>query len=109
MAETMRAAVFEGHERIVLEEKPFPHCGPTDAIVKVSLTTICGTDVHIWREEYPVEQGRIVGHEPVGTIHQLGDAVSGLRSRRASAGRRNHALRDVLLLPVTHRVPMLRI
>ena len=77
MAETMRAAVFEGHERIVLEEKPFPHCGPTDAIVKVSLTTICGTDVHIWREEYPVEQGRIVGHEPVGTIHQLGDAVRG--------------------------------
>ena len=77
MTDTMRAAVFEGHERIVLEEKPFPHCGPTDAIVKVSLTTICGTDVHIWREEYPVEQGRIVGHEPVGTIHQLGDAVSG--------------------------------
>ena len=45
--------------------------------MKISLTTICGTDVHIWREEYPVEQGRIVGHEPVGTIHQLGDAVSG--------------------------------
>jgi len=77
MAETMKAAVFEGNERIVLEEKPIPACGPTDAIVKISLTTICGTDVHIWREEYPVEQGRIVGHEPVGTIHQLGDAVSG--------------------------------
>jgi len=77
MAETMKAAVFEGNERIVLEEKPVPPCGPTDAIVKISLTTICGTDVHIWREEYPVEQGRIVGHEPVGTIHQLGGAVSG--------------------------------
>jgi len=77
MAETMKAAVFEGNERIVLEEKPIPACGPTDAIVKISLTTICGTDVHIWREEYPVEQGRIVGHEPVGTIHRLGDAVSG--------------------------------
>src|SRR5689334_24502000 len=77
MAETMKAAVFEGHERIVLEEKPIPSCGPNDAIVKISLTTICGTDVHIWREEYPVEQGRIVGHEPVGTIHRLGEAVSG--------------------------------
>lgn len=77
MAETMQAAVFEGHERIVLEERPMPACGPNDAIVKVTLTTICGTDVHIWREEYPVEQGRIVGHEPVGVIHQLGDAVSG--------------------------------
>ncbi|HEX6458623.1 MAG TPA: alcohol dehydrogenase catalytic domain-containing protein [Thermoleophilaceae bacterium] len=77
MSETMRAAVFEGHERIVLEERPIPACGPNDAIVKVTLTTICGTDVHIWREEYPVERGRIVGHEPVGVIHQLGDAVTG--------------------------------
>src|SRR6185295_3279714 len=77
MSETMKAAVFEGHERIVLEEKPMPVCGPTDAIVKVTLTTICGTDVHIWREEYPVERGRIVGHEPVGVIHELGEAVSG--------------------------------
>lgn len=66
MGESMRAATFEGKDGIVLEEKPMPRCGPGDAIVKVSLTTICGTDVHIWREEYPVEQGRIVGHEPVG-------------------------------------------
>ena len=77
MSEAMRAAVFEGRERIVCEERPVPSCGPTDAIVKVTLTTICGTDVHIWREEYPVEQGRIVGHEPVGVIHELGDAVTG--------------------------------
>jgi threonine dehydrogenase-like Zn-dependent dehydrogenase len=77
MADTMRAAVFEGHESIVVREHEVPACGPTDAIVKVSLTTICGTDVHIWREEYPVEQGRIVGHEPVGVIHRLGDAVQG--------------------------------
>lgn len=77
MTDTMRAAIFEGHERIVLGERPIPDCGLNDAIVRVTLTTICGTDVHIWREEYPVEQGRIVGHEPVGVIHQLGDAVSG--------------------------------
>ena len=75
--ETMRAAVFEGKGRIVLEEHPIPQCGPSDAIVKVTLTTICGTDIHIWREEYPVEQGRIVGHEPVGVIHELGEAVQG--------------------------------
>jgi threonine dehydrogenase-like Zn-dependent dehydrogenase len=77
MTETMEAAVFEGKNRIVLEERPLPKCGPSDAIVKVTLTTICGTDVHIWREEYPVEQGRIVGHEPVGVIHELGGAVEG--------------------------------
>lgn len=76
-AKTMRAAVFEGKGRIELEERPIPTCGPSDAIVKVTLTTICGTDVHIWREEYPVEQGRIVGHEPVGVIHELGEAVQG--------------------------------
>jgi alcohol dehydrogenase len=77
MSDSMKAAVFEGKERILVEEKPIPRCGPSDAIVKVTLTTICGTDVHIWREEYPVEQGRIVGHEPVGVIHELGEAVQG--------------------------------
>ena len=68
--------------------------GPTDAIVRVTMTTICGTDVHILRGEYPVAPGRIVGHEPVGVIHELGSAVDGLsrsvtacssaRSRRAA-------------------------
>ena len=77
MPDTMKAAIFEGHERIVLGERPIPTCGLNDAIVKVTLTTICGTDVHIWREEYPVEQGLIIGHEPVGVIHQLGEAVTG--------------------------------
>jgi alcohol dehydrogenase len=77
MPDTMKAAVFEGKDQIVLEEHPMPRCGPSDAIVKVTLTTICGTDIHIWRNEYPVEQGRIVGHEPVGVIHELGEAVEG--------------------------------
>jgi threonine dehydrogenase-like Zn-dependent dehydrogenase len=45
MSDAMKAAVFRGHERIVIEERPIPSCGPTDAIVKISLTTICGTDV----------------------------------------------------------------
>lgn len=74
---TMRAAVFRGREQIRLEEHPVPVCGPNDAIVRVTLTTICGTDVHIWREEYPVAPGRVVGHEPVGVVHELGEAVSG--------------------------------
>src|SRR5919108_4900038 len=77
MTAEMKAAVFEGKHQIAIEERPIPSCGPNDAIVKVTLTTICGTDVHIWREEYPVEQGRIVGHEPVGVIHELGEAVEG--------------------------------
>jgi alcohol dehydrogenase len=77
LPDTMHAAVFRGRERIEREEVPVPRCGPTDAIVKITLTTICGTDVHIWREEYPVAPGRIIGHEPVGVIAALGDAVTG--------------------------------
>ena len=77
MAETMRAAVFRGKLDIHIEEVAKPTCGPTDAIVRVTTTTICGTDSHIWREEYPVANGRVVGHEPAGVIDQLGDAVQG--------------------------------
>src|SRR6476620_543960 len=75
--DTMQASVFAGPGDIHLEERPVPRCGPSDAIVKVTLTTICGTDVHIWRGEYPVEPGRSIGHEPVGVIAELGEAVEG--------------------------------
>jgi alcohol dehydrogenase len=74
---TMRAAVFERPGKITLQEHVMPSCGPNDAIVRVAMTTICGTDVHILKGEYPVAPGRIVGHEPVGVIHELGSAVSG--------------------------------
>lgn len=73
----MKAAVFHGPGKIVLDEKPVPAIGPTDALIKVTTTTICGTDVHILKGEYPVEPGRIIGHEPVGVIAELGDAVRG--------------------------------
>ena len=74
---SMRAAVFEAPGRITLQERPIPECGPNDALVRVAMTTICGTDVHILRGEYPVVPGRIVGHEPVGVIEALGSAVEG--------------------------------
>jgi alcohol dehydrogenase len=76
---TMRAAVFLEPGRIELQERPVPEIGPTDALLKVTTTTICGTDVHILRGEYTVESGRIVGHEPVGIIAALGSAVTGYR------------------------------
>lgn len=74
---TMKAAVFVAPHRIELVDRPVPDVGPRDALVRVTTTTICGTDVHILRGEYPVERGRIVGHEPVGVIEKLGAAVSG--------------------------------
>ena len=50
----MKAAIFVEKNRIVLDEKPIPEVGPSDALVRVTTTTICGTDVHILRGEYPV-------------------------------------------------------
>jgi alcohol dehydrogenase len=73
----MKAVVFRGPKQFQLEEKPIPKAGPGDAIVKVRLTTICGTDIHIIRGEYPVKSGLTIGHEAVGTIHELGAGVTG--------------------------------
>jgi threonine dehydrogenase-like Zn-dependent dehydrogenase len=75
----MKAAVFVEPGRIVLDEKPVPDVGPGQALVRVTTTTICGTDVHILKGEYPVDPGRIVGHEPVGVIEKLGAGVSGYK------------------------------
>jgi alcohol dehydrogenase len=74
---SMRGAVYEGPDRIILQECPVPECGPTDAIIRLTMTTICGTDVHILRGEYPVKPGTIIGHEPVGVIERVGSAVVG--------------------------------
>lgn len=74
---TMKAAVFIEPGRIALEEKAVPRVGPRDALLRVTTTTICGTDVHILKGEYPVARGLTVGHEPVGVIEELGEAVSG--------------------------------
>ncbi len=74
---TMKAAVFVEKGKIVLEKKPVPTVGPGDALIRVTTTTICGTDVHILKGEYPVAPGRIVGHEPVGIIETLGPGVTG--------------------------------
>ena len=84
---TMRAAVFVEKNRIVLDDKPIPEVGPLDALVRITTTTICGTDVHILRGEYPVAKGLTVGHEPVGVIERLGSQVRGfVEGQRVIAG-----------------------
>ncbi len=100
MTVTMNAAVFQGKGKIGLREVPRPEPGVGQALVKVTLTTICGTDVHILKGEYPVRDGLIVGHEPVGVIEALGPGVTGIRRRRSRDRRRDHALRPVPRLSV---------
>jgi hypothetical protein len=62
----MKAAIFVEPGRIVIDDKPIPDIGSLDALVRITTTTICGTDVHILKGEYPVAKGMTVGHEPVG-------------------------------------------
>src|SRR6516165_7124788 len=74
---TMKALVFRGPDHIEIDEVPIPKAGPGEAVIRVTLTSICGTDLHILRGEYPVEPGLIIGHEPVGVIHELGVGGAG--------------------------------
>src|SRR5688500_13403118 len=76
-APTMRAAVFHGPGDIRVEDVPRPRPGAGEALIRVTLTTICGTDVHILKGEYLVEPGLTVGHEPVGVIEELGPGITG--------------------------------
>jgi alcohol dehydrogenase len=83
----MKAAIFVEPGRIILDQKPIPDVGATDALVRITTTTICGTDVHILKGEYPVARGLTVGHEPVGVIEKLGSAVTGYEEgQRVIAG-----------------------
>jgi alcohol dehydrogenase len=77
-AKTMKALVYQGPGKKALEDKPFPViAAPTDAIVKITKTTICGTDLHILKGDVATcEPGRILGHEGVGVVESVGAAVT---------------------------------
>jgi alcohol dehydrogenase len=76
----MKALVYKGPGQKSWEEVPDPKIQqPTDVVVKMAATTICGTDLHILRGDVPeVEPGRILGHEGIGVITEIGGAVSQL-------------------------------
>ena len=77
----MKALVYHGPSKKAWEEKPKPSIQhPADAIVRITKTTICGTDLHILKGDVPeVTDGRILGHEGVGIIEETGSAVAGFR------------------------------
>jgi alcohol dehydrogenase len=74
----MKALVYMGPETKSLQERQKPQiAAPTDAIIKITKTTICGTDLHILKGDVPTCQpGRILGHEGVGIVEQIGSAVT---------------------------------
>lgn len=73
--EHMKALVFRGPNEIAIERVPIPRAGYGEVVIRVTLTTICGTDVHILKGEYPVKPGLVIGHEPVGVVHEIGPGV----------------------------------
>ena len=77
----MKAFVYRGPGKKALEDHPKPEItAPTDAIVKIVKTTICGTDLHILKGDVPTCQpGRILGHEGVGIVDKVGPAVTAFK------------------------------
>lgn len=77
----MKALVYHGPGKRSLDERPMPTIiDPTDAIVHVTRTTICGTDLHILKGDVPTcEPGRVLGHEGVGIVQEVGAAVSSFK------------------------------
>ncbi len=77
----MKALVYHGPGNRAYEEKPKPEIQEaTDAVVKISKTTICGTDLHIMKGDVPaVKDGTTLGHEGVGVIKEVGEGVSNFK------------------------------
>src|SRR5665647_2329143 len=78
----MKALVYQGPRKKALEDRPKPDItAPTDAIVKITKTTICGTDLHILKGDVPsCQPGRILGHEGVGIVEAVGSAVTAFKA-----------------------------
>lgn len=75
----MKAVSYEGERRMVVSDRPRPQLRePTDAILRVTSSGICGSDLHMYDGRTPLDKGTVVGHEIMGVIDQVGDAVRSL-------------------------------
>ncbi|MDP9195677.1 MAG: zinc-dependent alcohol dehydrogenase family protein [Pseudomonadota bacterium] len=77
----MKALVYKGPGQKAVEERPVPRIQvPTDAVVRITKTTICGTDLHILKGDVPTcEPGRILGHEGTGIVEKTGEGVTSVK------------------------------
>src|ERR1700681_264360 len=78
LSTTMKALVYHGPGKRAWQDNPRPTIqDPGDAVVRISTSTICGTDLHILKGDLPsVTDGRILGHEGIGIVEQVGSGVS---------------------------------
>ena len=97
----MKAIVYHGPGQKAWEDVPDPTIDrDTDAIVRVDAVTIRGTDLHILKGDVPaVTDGRILGHEAVGTVEAVGSDVTTVRPTDRCAGLMHHVLRSMPFLP----------
>ena len=95
----MRAVVWHGRRDVRTETVPDPdHREPTDAIVRVTSTGLCGSDLHLYEVMAPfMTSGDILGHEPMGIVEEVGSAISNLvrRPRGRAVQHRLRSLFDV--------------
>jgi alcohol dehydrogenase len=72
---TMKAVVFQGANRVAVEEVTRPRARTGEAVIRITTTAICSTDLRIINGDYPVRPGLVLGHHPVGVIAELGDGL----------------------------------
>ncbi len=76
----MKATVFYGARDVRVERVPDPELkSPTDAIVRITRAAICGSDLHAYHGNMPVEPGFVLGHEGVGVVEEVGRGIAGLK------------------------------
>ena len=100
----MKALVYRGPSNKGLEEKPKPELQALgDAIVRMTRTTICGTDLHILKGDVPTcVPGRTLGHEGIGVIDSVGSGVTAFHSDDRVLDLLHLSLRKVRILPTRH-------
>jgi hypothetical protein len=94
----MRALTFHGKRDVRVDNVPDPEIKePTDAIVRITSTAICGSDLHLYEVLGPfIEEGDILGHEPMGIVEEVGSEGEADQSRRPRGDPVQHLLRRLL-------------
>ncbi|MET7820703.1 glutathione-independent formaldehyde dehydrogenase [Micromonospora zamorensis] len=76
----MKAVVYRGPHEVAVEDRPDPTIqAPTDAVVRITTTNICGSDLHMYEGRTSVEEGKILGHENMGIVEAVGDTVNRIK------------------------------